>query len=177
MLCQTLKSLFSALSGSRWFSVLDMKSGYYQIEMEESDKYNTAFSCPLGFCEFNRMPQGITNAPSTFQRLMEKCIGYLHLTEVLVFFDDLIVFSRTPEEHEERLLKVLMRLRDYGLKLSPEKSKFFQTSVRYFGYIMSETGVQTDSEKISALKSWPKPKNLREFRSLLGFAGYYRRFI
>ncbi len=172
-----LEESFSALSGSRWFSVLDLKSGYYQIEMEESDKYKTAFSCPLGFWEFNRMPQGITNAPSTFQRLMEKCMGDLHLTEVLVFLDDLIVFSRTPEEHEERLLKVLTRLREYGLKLSPEKCKFFQTSVRYLGHIISEAGVQTDPEKISALKTWPKPKNLREMRSFLGFAGYYRRFI
>ncbi len=123
------------------------------------------------------MPQGITNAQSTFQRLMEKCMGDLHLTEVLVFLDDLIVFSRTPEEHEERLLKVLTRLREYGLKLSPEKCKFFQTSVRYLGHIISETGVQTDPENISALKTWPKPKNLRELRSFLGFAGYYWRFI
>lgn len=172
-----LEESFSALSGSRWFTVLDLKSGYYQIEVEESDKHKTAFSCPLGFWEFNRMPQGITNAPSTFQRLMEKCMEDLHLTEVLVFLDDLIVFSRTPEEHEERLLKVLTRLREYGLKLSLEKCKFFQTSVRYLGHIISETGVQTDPEKISALKTWPKPKNLKELRSFLGFAGYYRRFI
>ncbi len=145
--------------------------------MEESDKSKTAFSCPLGFCEFNRMPQGITNAPSTFQRLMEKCMGDLHLTEVLVFLDDLIIFSRTSEEHGERLLKVLIRLREYGLKLSPEKCKFFQTLVWYLGHIISETGVQTDPDKISALKTWPKPKNLKELRSFLGFVGYYRRFI
>lgn len=97
--------------------------------MEEADKQKTAFVCPLGFCEFNRMPQGITNAPSTFQRLMEQCIGDLNRREVLVFIDDLIVFSKTLEEHEARLLQVLERLRDYGLKLSPKKCKFFQTSV------------------------------------------------
>ncbi|KAL1255505.1 hypothetical protein QQF64_013566 [Cirrhinus molitorella] len=166
-----LEESVSALAGSQWFSVLDLESGYYQ--MEESDKHKTAFSCPLGFWKFNRMPQG-TNAPSTFQRLMEKCMEDLHLTEVLVFLDDLIVFSRTPEE---RLLKVLTRLREYGLKLSPEKCKFFQTSIRYLGHIISETGVQTDPEKMSALKTWPKPKNLRKLRSFLGFEGYYRRFI
>lgn len=77
------------------------------------------------------MPQGVTNAPSTFQRLMERCMGDINLKEVLVFIDDLIVFSATLEEHEERLLRVLQRLKDYGLKLSPEKCKFFQTSVRY----------------------------------------------
>lgn len=115
-----LEDTFSALSGSQWFSVLDLKSGYYQIEVEEADKPKTAFVCPLGFWEFNRMPQGVTNAPSTFQRLMEKCMD-MHLKDVLVFIDDLIVFSKTLEEHEARLMKVLTRLREFGLKLSPEK--------------------------------------------------------
>lgn len=116
-----LEETFSALTGSCWFSVLDLKSGYYQIEVEETDKPKTAFVCPLGFWEFNRMPQGVTNAPSTFQRLMECCMGDINLKEVLVFIDDLIVFSAILEEHEERLLRVLQRLKDYGLKLSPEK--------------------------------------------------------
>lgn len=89
--------------------------------MEEADKEKTAFVCPLGFSEFNRMPQGVTNAPSTFQRCMERCMGDLNLKEVLVFIDDLIIFSDTVEEHERRLLHVLNRLKEYGLKLSPEK--------------------------------------------------------
>lgn len=117
--------MFSALTGSKWFSVLDLKSGYYQIEMEEADKHKTAFVCPQGFWEFNRMPQGITNAPSTFQRLMERCMGDLNRKKVLVFIDDLIVFSDTLEEHEQRLVQVLTCLKEYGLKLSPEKCTFF----------------------------------------------------
>ncbi|KAL7868508.1 hypothetical protein SRHO_G00098920 [Serrasalmus rhombeus] len=172
-----LEETFSVLTGSQWFSVLDLKSGYYQIELNEADKHKTAFVCPLGFWEFNRLPQGITNAPSTFQRLMEKCMSDLNLKEVIVFLDDLIVFSATLEEHEHRLLRVLQRLKEYGLKLSPEKCKFFQTSVRYLGHIVSRNGVETDPEKIEALKNWPNPKNLKELRSFLGFAGYYRRFI
>lgn len=88
-----LKEAFSVLAGSKWFSVMDLKSGYYQIEMEERDKPKTAFVCPLGFYEFNRMPQGITNAPSTFQRLMERVMGSINLQDVLVFLDDIIVFS------------------------------------------------------------------------------------
>ena len=111
-----IEEAFSALSGARWFSVMDLKSGYYQVEMAEEDKPKTAFTCPLGFYEFNRMPQGVTNAPSTFQRLMEKCVGDLHLSEVLVFLDDLIVFSETLEEHEKRLMKVLHRLKGIWLK-------------------------------------------------------------
>lgn len=172
-----LEDAFSALAGSKWFSVLDLKSGYYQIEMEESDKQKTAFVCPLGFWEFHRMPQGITNAPSTFQRLMERCVGEMNLKEVLVFIDDLIIFSSSLEEHEQRLKRVLQWLKEYGLKLAPGKCKFFQTSVRYLGHVVSEKGVETDPEKVKALTTWPIPTNLKELQSFLGFAGYYRRFI
>ena len=126
-----LEDTFSALNGAQSFSVLDLKSGYYQINVEEADKPKTAFVCPLGFWEFNRMPQGVTNALSTFQRLMEKCMGDMHLKDLLVFLDDLIVFSRTLEEHEKKLMKVLARLKEFGLKLSPEKCVFFQTSVHF----------------------------------------------
>lgn len=172
-----IEETFTALSGAKWFSVMDLKSGYYQVEVAEEDKPKTAFVCPLGFYEFNRMPQGVTNAPSTFQRLMEKCVGDLHLTEVLVFLDDLIVFSDTLEEHESRLMKVLTRLRDYGLKLSPEKCHFFKTFVKYLGHVVDAHGVHTDPEKISALKCWPRPSNFKELKCFLGFAGYYRRFV
>lgn len=172
-----VEEAFSALTGSKWFSVMDLKSGYYQIEMEEEDKQKTAFVCPLGFWEFNRMPQGITNAPSTFQRLMEKCMKDINLKEVLVFLDDLIVFSASLEEHEARLLTVLQRLREYGLKLSPEKCKFFQSRVRYLGHIVSQEGIETDPEKVRALKTWPRPQTLKDLRSFLGFSGYYRRFV
>lgn len=172
-----IEEAFSALTGSKWFSIMDLKSGYYQVEMEEEDKCKTAFVTPMGFWEFNRMPQGVTNAPSTFQRVMEKCMGNMNLSEVLVFLDDLIVFSDTLEEHEERLLKVLHRLRDFGLKLSPEKCQFFRTSVRYLGHIVSANGVETDQAKIASLTTWPRPTNISELKSFLGFAGYYRRFI
>lgn len=172
-----LEESFSALAGSQWFSVMDLKSGYYQIEMCEKDKSKTAFVCPFGFYEFNRMPQGITNAPSTFQRLMEKCMKDINLKEVLVFLDDLIVFSSSLEDHETRLIHVLERLREYGLKLSPDKCRFFQTAVRYLGHIVSRDGVKTDPEKVEALKTWPRPQTLKELQSFLGFTGYYRRFV
>lgn len=123
------------------------------------------------------MPQGVTNATSTFQRLMERCIGEMNLKEEIVFIDDLIVFAPTLEEHETRLMKVLHRLRDFVLKLSIEKCIFFQTSVPYLGHVVSKNGVETDPAKIEALRSWPVPKNLKELRSFLGFAGYYRRFV
>ncbi len=130
-----------------------LESGFLQIEMEEADKCKTAFVCPLGFWEFNRMPQQITNVPSTFQRLMERSMGDLNRKQVLFFIDDLIVFSKTLES---RLLQVLNRLKEYGLKLSPEKCWLFQTSVRYLGHIVSQNGVETDPAKVEALRTWPK---------------------
>ncbi|GAA6094909.1 uncharacterized protein LOC112847669, partial [Tachysurus ichikawai] len=123
------------------------------------------------------MPQGITNAPSTFQRLMERCMGSLNLKEVLVFLDDVIVFASTLEEHEARLLQVLQQLREHGLKLSPAKCRFFQSSVHYLGHIVSSKGVETDPEKVSALHTWPQPQTLTKLKSFLGFAGYYHRFV
>lgn len=165
------------LSGSRWFTVLDLRSGYYQIPMKEEDKEKTAFICPLGFYQFERMPQGITGAPATFQRLMEKAVGDMNLLQVLVYLDDLIIFGRTLEEHEERLLKVLDRLREVGLKISIDKCQFCQPSVKYVGHIVSAEGVATDPAKIEAVTTWPQPTDLKSLRSFLGFCGYYRRFI
>lgn len=170
-----LEDTFSALSGSQWFPILNLKSGYYQIEVEETDKPKTAFVCPFRFWEFNHVPQGVTNAPSTFQRLMEKCMGDMHLKDVLVFLD-VIIFSKTLEEHEARLMKVLTCLKEFELKLSSEKCVFFQTSVLYLGHVVSKKGVETNTEKIAALKTWPIPQTLQELKYFLGLAGYYKRF-
>ncbi|KAL6459407.1 hypothetical protein MHYP_G00328790 [Metynnis hypsauchen] len=165
------------LNGSKWFSVLDLRSGYYQIPMAEQDKDKTAFVCPLGFFQFERMPQGVTGAPATFQRLMEKTVGDMHLLEVIVYLDDLIVFGKTLEQHEERLLKVLSRLSENGLKLSLDKCQFCRSQVRYVGHIVSERGVATDPSKIEAVARWEQPTDLTSLQSFLGFCGYYRRFI
>lgn len=145
--------------------------------MKEEDKEKTAFICPLGFYEFERMPQGITRAPATFQRLMEKTVGDMNLLQVLVYLDDLIILGRTLEEHESRLLKVLDRLREVGLKISLAKCIFCQTKVKYVGHIVSADGVATDPSKVGAVTNWPRPTNLKTPRSYLGFCSYYHRFI
>ncbi|KAJ8345313.1 hypothetical protein SKAU_G00295060 [Synaphobranchus kaupii] len=172
-----LDDALDCLSGSKWFSVLDLRSGYYQIAMADEDKDKTAFICPLGFYQFERMPQGITGAPATFQRLMERAVGDMHLLQVLVYLDDIIVFGKTLEEHEERLLKVLDRLEEVGLKVSIDKCQFCQPQVKYVGHIVSEFGIATDPEKVEVVTHWKRPTDLKSLRSFLGFCGYYRRFI
>ncbi|KAL6460364.1 hypothetical protein MHYP_G00303300 [Metynnis hypsauchen] len=172
-----IEDALTCLNGSKWFSVLDLRSGYYQVPMSEADKEKTAFICPLGFYQFERMPQGVSGAPATFQRIMEKTVGDMNLLEVLVYLDDLIVFGATLEQHEQRLLKVLNRLKEEGLKLSLDKCQFCQPSVSYVGHIVSQKGVSTDPKKTEAVTSWPRPTTVTELRSFLGFCGYYRRFV
>ncbi len=172
-----IEETFTLLSGSKWFTVLDLKSGYYQLEVEESDRPKTAFTTPFGNWQFRRLPQGLTNSPATFQRTMEKVMAGLNLQEVIAFLDDLIIFSDTLEQHEDRLMKVLQRISAFGLKLAPSKCKFFQTSVKYLGHVISAQGIHPDPDKISAIKEWPIPKTVRDLRGFLGFAGYYRRFV
>ena len=122
------------------------------------------------------MAFGLTNAPATVQRLMERCIGELHLKECLIYLDDIIIFSKTFDEHIKRLENVF-KLEQHGLKLKASKCEFFKNKVQYLGHIVSDESVQTDPDKIVALKDWPAPSNIKELRSFLGFAGYYRRFV
>ncbi|KAL0157149.1 hypothetical protein M9458_048395, partial [Cirrhinus mrigala] len=172
-----IEDALDSMAGSKWFSVLDLRSGYYQIAMAEEDKEKTAFICPLGFFQFERMPQGVTGAPATFQRLMERAMGDMHLLEAIVYLDDIIVFGQTLEQHEERLLKVLDRLEECGLKVSIDKCQLCQPEVRYVGHLVSAAGVSADPAKIEAVARWKQPHDLKSLRSFLGFCGYYRRFI
>ena len=166
------------LAGSKYFSTLDLKSGYWQVELKEKDKAKTAFQVgTLGFYECNRMPFGLCNAPATFQRLMERCMGELNLRDCLIYLDDIIIFSSTFEEHVERLQAVFERLQENNLKLKPSKCKLFRSKVSYLGHVVSQEGIHTDPSKIEAIKDWPVPKTTKDVRRFLGFSGYYRRFI
>ena len=166
------------LAGAKYFSKLDLRSGYWQVEIKEEDKHKTAFQVGgLGFYEFNRMPFGLCNAPESFQRLMERCMGELNLRDCLIYLDDVIIFSSTFEEHLERLDAVFSRLKQHNLKLKPSKCEFLKSEVTYLGHVVSEAGIRTDPEKTRAVKDWPVPRNIKEVRAYLGFTGYYRRFI
>ena len=173
-----MEILYLLLVGSKYFTKLDLKAGYWQVELKEEDKAKTAFQVGnIGFYECNRMPFGLCNAPATFQRLMERAMGELNLRDCLIYLDDIIIFSDTFEQHLDRLEAVFERLHTYNLKLKASKCEFFKPEVTYLGHVVSEDGIKTDAEKIRVLKDWPIPKCLKDVRKFLGFAGYYRRFV
>ena len=166
------------LGGATIFTSLDLRSGYWQVEMEEESKPLTAFTVgPLGFYKCERMPFGLTNAPATFQCLMENCLGELHLSWCIIYLDDIIVFSDSPNEHLRRLRGVFAKLDKAGLKLKPNKCEFFKTRITYLGHIVSSKGIETDPKKVEAVKNWTVPKKVTDVRSFLGFTNYYGRFI
>ena len=166
------------LHGAKLFSTLDLQAGYWQIEVKPEDRPKTAFiSSKRGLFEYVTMPFGLCNAPSTFQRCMELVMKGLQWKTLLIYLDDLIVFSSTFEEHITRLDEVLTRLGEAGLKLKPSKCELFQESVIFLGYLVTPDGVKPDPQKVEAVHDWPTPKNVTGVRAFLGLCSYYRRFI
>ena len=123
------------------------------------------------------MPFGLTNVPATFQRLMESCLGELHLDWCIIYLDDIIIFSKDPDDHITRLEGVFKKLAKAGLKLKPSKCEFFCSSLKYLGHIVSKEGIATDPRKIEAIHNWPRPKTVTDICSFTGFTNYYRKFI
>ena len=123
------------------------------------------------------MPFGLTNAPVTFQRLMESCLGDLHLQCCIMYLDDIIVFSKTPDKHIQRLRSVFEKLDQAGLHLKPSKCEFFKKRVEYLGYIIFKNGIETNAKKIEAIIKWPQPQTVTQMHSFLGFCNYYCKFI
>ncbi len=146
--------------------------------MDEESIPKTAFRVGTGgLYEYLRMPFGLCNSPATFQRLMEACFSEENFEILLLYLDDILVFSKSIEEHFARLDIVFSKLKQHGLKMKPSKCWFFQKSVKYLGHIVSSEGISTNPEKTAAVKSWAKPTTEKELRSFLGMAGYYRRFV
>ena len=166
-----------ALAGCKWFSTLDLCSGYWQVAMAEADKPKTAFTTGNGLYQFTVMSFGLCNAPATFERLMEKVLSGLPWEVCLIYLDDIIVHGREFGEAMQRLRTVLQRLRDAGLKLSPKKCILLQRSVPFLGHVVSDHGVSTDPKKIEAVRTWPYPRTAKDVKSFLGLCSYYRRFV
>ena len=172
-----IDATLDSLAGSTYFSTLDLASGYWQVEIDDQDKEKTAFTTPNGHFEFNVMPFSLTNAPATFQRLMECTLAGLTGKQCLIYLDDIVIFSKDFTEHMERLTNVFQALQQAGLTLKPSKCHFMQREVKYLGHIVLAAGVQPDLGKIEAVSSYPVPKNAKELRQFLGLTNYYRRFI
>ncbi|XP_060780518.1 uncharacterized protein LOC132888512 [Neoarius graeffei] len=172
-----IEESLDALAGAQWFSTLDLASGYNQVPVSEQDRPKTAFCTPFGLFEWNRMPFGLCNAPGTFQRLMQRMFGDQQCQSLLLYLDDIIIFSSSVQQHLQRLETVLGRLHNEGLKAKLEKCAFFRRQVNYLGHVISHEGVATDPAKIEAVATWKRPSHVSELRSFLGFVGYYRRFV
>ena len=166
-----------ALSGAVWFHTLDLRSGYWQQEMDENDKSKTAFATQSGLYEFQRMPFGLKGAPASFQRLMMAVLAGLTWRECLVYLDDIIVYGRTFDEALERLEHVLKALKDANLKLHPHKCRLFRHQVKFLGHIVSDRGISADPDKVAAVRDYQRPNSVHEVRKFVGFASYFRRFM
>ena len=172
-----IQDCFDALGGTEWFSSIDLQSGYWQLGMSPSDAPKTAFTCSEGLFQFKVLPFGCCNGVPTFQRLMDYVLSGLRWKVCLLYLDDIIVFSKTFEEHVEQLGMVLARLSQSGLKVAPKKCHFFRPSVVFLGHIVSSQGLATDPSKTQCIVDWPQPKNVKEVRQFTGLCAYYRRYV
>ncbi|GBG62439.1 hypothetical protein CBR_g30392 [Chara braunii] len=162
-----IDDLLDRVHGAKYFSKIDLKSGYHQIEVHPDDQYKTYFRTRYGHYEFIVMPFGLTNAPATFQRCMNDLFRPWLDRFVVVYLDDILVFSRTLEEHQGHLRQVLEKLREANFKINAKKCNWAKTQVLYLGHVLDGDGVKPEDSKIAAIRDWPTPRTLTELRSFL----------
>ncbi|CAI5480238.1 unnamed protein product [Closterium sp. Yama58-4] len=172
-----VEDLLDAVQGARVFSKIDLRSGYHQIRVVPEDQHKTAFRTKQGLYEFRVLPFGLTNAPATFQTLMNTVLSEFLGSFVVVYLDDILIFSKSKEEHVQHLQKVFEVLRREKLYAKQSKCEFFLPEVEFLGHVVSASGVRTDPKKIAAVQDWVAPTSVKELQSFLGFANYYRRFV
>jgi hypothetical protein len=169
--------LFDQLNDANIFLKIDLRSGYHQVRIKDEDIRKTAFRTRYGHYEFIVVPFWLSNAPVVFMCLMNGVfMSYLDKF-VIVFLDDILVYSKSEEKHEQHLRIVLQMLREHQMYAKLSKCSFYQEQIHYLGHIISEEGTDVDPEKVEAIREWLAPKNMMEVRSFMGLAGYYRRFI
>nr|KYP72694.1 Transposon Ty3-I Gag-Pol polyprotein [Cajanus cajan] len=172
-----IDDLMDQLRGATVFSKIDLRSGYHQIKVKAEDIQKTAFRTMYGHYEYQVMPFGVTNAPAVFMDYMNRIFRPYLDHFVVVFIDDILIYSRTHEEHEEHLQTILQILKDKQLYAKLSKCEFWLEEVKFLGHVISKDGVSVDPSKVEAVLLWEPPKTVTKIRSFLGLAGYYRRFI
>ena len=168
-----IDDLFDQMKGATVFSKIDLRSGYHQLRISESDISKTAFRTRFWHYEFIVVPFGLTNAPAVFMNLMNSVLRKYLDKFVQVFLDDILIYSKNEKEHEEHLRIVLSCLREHKLYGKLSKCAFFQKEIHYLGHIISDEGISVDPEKVNTIREWPIPKNAHEVRSFMGLASYY----
>jgi hypothetical protein len=172
-----IDDLFDQLNGARVFSKIDLRTGYHQLKIRKEDIPKTAFTTRYGLYEFTVLAFGLTNAPAYFMGMMNKVFMDFLDKFVVVFIDDILIYSRNEEEHKQHLGAVLERLRNHRLYAKFSKCEFWLKEVGFLGHILSKEGIAVDPSKVMAVLNWKTPVTVTEVRSFLGLAGYYRRFI
>jgi len=172
-----IDEILDSLKDAKWFTTLDLASGYWQIKVKEEHREKTAFITKFGTYEFKVMPFGLCNTPATFQRTMDKVLKGIKDLFVMVYLDDVIIYSKTFSEHLKHIEEVLNRIRQANLRLKAEKCTFAAEELQFLGHVVGKEGVKPDPEKVDKIVNYPVPKNIRELRGILGLFSYYRRFI
>ena len=172
-----VEDLLDQLQGAKVFSKIDLRSGYHQIRIHEQDTHKTAFRSRYGLYEFKVLPFGLTNAPAHFMALMQEVFHELLDTCALVYLDDVLIYSRTVDEHDKHLTRVLQLLREHKLYAKLSKCELYQSRISFLGHMLSSEGVHMETSKVDAIQGWPVPLTIADLRAFLGLAGYYRRFI
>ena len=172
-----IQELLQRLSEAKYFTKLDLKDGYNHIRMAKGEEWKTAFRTRYGHFEYLVMPMGLTNAPASFQELINNTLREFLDTSVIVYLDDILIYSKSYSQHIKDVRAVLRRLREKKFFCNLKKCSFHKQEIEYVGYIISPSGASMDPRKVKAVKEWPSPKNIHDLMSFLGFANYYRRFI
>lgn len=172
-----ISEILDSLSGDIYFSHLDLYQGFYQVNLDKNSRPYTAFTTGKNQFQMTRMPMGIKSSPNGFSRMMTLAMSGLNHDKCLIYQDDLVVFGRNLQSHNQNLLEVLNRLRKINLKLNPVKCIFLQKQILYLGHVVSDKGILPDPEKTKVLENYPKPQSVDEIKRFVAFANYYRKFI
>jgi hypothetical protein len=165
------------VAGSQYFTSLDLTSGYHQILISEEDRPKTAFRTPFGHFQFKELIEGLTNAPATFQTVMNSMFHPYIRKFVVVYIDDILIFSRTEAEHKAHVRLVLETLKHENFYVCKAKFSFVQKEIKYLGHIVDKQGSRPDPKKVESVQTWPIPKNVHDVRSFLGLVNYFRKLI